>query len=282
MVEMALNLLGLGLVSFGALLGSVHAAGAGDPDDPPPASSPRCCPVFELRQYTLHPGQRDVLIELFDRELVESQEAEGMRIVGQFRDLDKPNRFVWLRGFPDMPERARALGAFYGGPVWKAHSKAANATMIDATNVLLLRPARPTSGFSLESLRRPGPGSTEVPKRLVIATIYYFAAPPGEDFLDFFDRDVAPLLQDAGASLLGGFVTESAVNTFPALPVREREQVFVVFSTFRDGEAYEQHLAALGRSAQWNGQTAKALLSRLDRPPEILRLSPTARSLVGR
>ena len=40
------------------------------------------CPIVELRQYTLHPGQRDVLIELFDRELVESQEAVGMAILG--------------------------------------------------------------------------------------------------------------------------------------------------------------------------------------------------------
>ena len=28
--------------------------------------------IFELRQYLLHPGQRETLIELFDRELVES------------------------------------------------------------------------------------------------------------------------------------------------------------------------------------------------------------------
>ena len=49
-------------------------------------------PVVELRQYTLRPGQRDVLIDLFDREFVESQEATGMAIVGQFRDLDDPDR----------------------------------------------------------------------------------------------------------------------------------------------------------------------------------------------
>jgi hypothetical protein len=61
-----------------------------------------CCPVVELRQYTLRPGQRDVLVELFDREFVESQEAVGMELIGQFRDLDRPDRFVWLRGFPDM------------------------------------------------------------------------------------------------------------------------------------------------------------------------------------
>src|SRR5260221_1278098 len=74
------------------------------------------CPVLELRQYTLHPGKRDVLIDLFDREFVESQEALGMKVIGQFRDLDNPNRFVWLRGFRDMPSRAQALKDFYGGP----------------------------------------------------------------------------------------------------------------------------------------------------------------------
>ena len=51
--------------------------GMENPDAQPPQT---CCPVVELRQYTLHPGQRDVLIDLFDREFVESQEALGMKI----------------------------------------------------------------------------------------------------------------------------------------------------------------------------------------------------------
>src|SRR5712692_9975990 len=90
-----------------------------------------CSPIVELRQYTLHPGQRDVLIDLFEREFVESQEVLGMRVIGIFRDLDDPNRFVWLRGYSDMLIRAEALKAFYiDGSVWKAHREAANATMI--------------------------------------------------------------------------------------------------------------------------------------------------------
>src|SRR2546430_11933281 len=104
-------------------------------------------PVVELRQYTLPPGQRDVLIDLFDREFVESQEADGMAIVGQFRDLDDPDRFTWIRGFASMPSRARALASFYGGPAWKAHSAAANAPMIDSDNLLLLRPVAPRAGL---------------------------------------------------------------------------------------------------------------------------------------
>ena len=113
--------------------------------------SPRtCCPVVELRQYTLKPGMRDVLIDLFEQEFIESQEATGMIVViGQFRDMDNPDRFVWLRGFADMPRRARALQEFYGGPVWKAHREAANATMIDSDNVLLLRPVSPEAGFEV-------------------------------------------------------------------------------------------------------------------------------------
>ena len=47
-----------------------------NPDSQPPQT---CCPIVELRQYTLHPGQRDVLIDLFDREFVESQEAPDLR-----------------------------------------------------------------------------------------------------------------------------------------------------------------------------------------------------------
>ena len=65
-------------------------------------------PIVELRMYTLHPGRRDELIELFDREFVETQEAVGIQVIGQFYDLDDPNRFVWLRGFNDMSARCRS------------------------------------------------------------------------------------------------------------------------------------------------------------------------------
>jgi len=74
-----------------------------------------------------------------------------MVIIGQFRDLERPDRFVWLRGFDDMTGRARSLGAFYGGPTWKAHAQEANATMLDSANVLLLRPSRP--GFTSNCTR---------------------------------------------------------------------------------------------------------------------------------
>ena len=242
-------------------------------------TSRTCCPIVELRQYTLHPGMRDVLIDLFDREFVESQEALGMRVIGQFRDLEDANRFVWLRGFRDMPSRGRGLADFYGGPVWKAHCDAANATMIDFDNVLLLRWARPESGFFIEHGDRPPPGAGGGPGGLVVSTVYSFDAPPGADFLDFFERELRPEVTVAGASILAYFVTEESANNYPALPVREGEQVFVWFSRFEDEAAYERHAAALARSRRWS-EVSEALARRVKGPPEVRKLSPTARSLL--
>ena len=105
-------------------------------------------PAVELRQYTLRPGRRDDLIGLFEQKFIEPQEAARMALVGQFRDTDDPDPFVWLRGFPDMEARAEALGRFYYGPVWKQHATAANATMVDSDNVLLAAAHRSPYGGS--------------------------------------------------------------------------------------------------------------------------------------
>jgi quinol monooxygenase YgiN len=239
-----------------------------------------CSPIVELRQYTLHPGQRDVLIALFERAFIETQEAVGAAVIGQFRDLEDPNRFVWLRGFPDMEKRLAALQAFYGGVVWKEHREAANATMVDSDNVLLLRPARPTSGFFLDPSDRPPRDTQKIPPGLVVATILSFETPPDTNFLDFFEGTLAPGLSRRGASILSSFVTEGSANTFPALPVREGEQVFVWFSRFRDQAAYDEHVAALARDQQWHNQVWEPMLCRLKADPEVLKLAPTPRSLV--
>lgn len=179
--------------------------------------------VFELRQYTLHPGRRDDLIELFDREFVESQEATGMWIVGQFRDLDRPDRFVWVRGFRDMASRADGLAAFYGGPVWKEHSAEANDTMIDSDNVFLLRPAAPWAGFPRPQHARAGLRDSPTPTRLTAAVHRVDA-----DSAVAIAEQVRADLSDRLAACL---VTEPAENTFPALPVRTGEHVLVWFAS---------------------------------------------------
>lgn len=218
-------------------------------------------PLVELRQYTLHEGQRDTLIELFEREFVESQEAVGIKVIGIFTDIDRPDRFVWLRGFRNMESRVAGLTAFYGGPVWQAHRNAANATMIDSDNVLLLRAPNAAAEF------HPVP-----PSGLIVATVYYLNISPAKA-LATFEEKVMPVLEQTGAAPIAWFVPETAPNNFPRLPVREGERVLVWFARF-DSEA--DHAAL----KQAMADAAAPLASMLSREPELLRLKPTRRSQI--
>ncbi|MEV6647399.1 NIPSNAP family protein [Amycolatopsis sp. NPDC051371] len=149
--------------------------------------------VLELRRYTLHPGRRDELISLFEREFVSPQEAAGAHLFGLFRVPSSPDEFLWLRGFQSMSARKAALESFYFGPAWRRSRDAANATMVDSDNVLLLRPVR-------RGLASPPPGS---------GVYMSFAASP---------------------SAFAVFETEPSPNNFPQLPVRTDGPFTVSFS----------------------------------------------------
>ena len=232
--------------------------------------------VLELRQYTLHPGRRDTLIDLFEERFIESQEALGMRVLGQFRDADDGDRFVWVRGFRDMASRQEGLRAFYTGPVWRAHREAANATMIDSDDVLLLRPIDDASGFLLAD-ERPRFGAAPSTSR-VVATILLLGKPVDEDFLRFFEVHVGPLLADTGGPPVARFRTEYATNDFPALPVRAGVHAFVWFSTFASAAEQAQHRARRDASPAWRDRIAPALAAISTTPLRELSLKPTARS----
>jgi hypothetical protein len=190
--------------------------------------------VVELRQYTLAPGRRDELIDLFEAEFVEAQEQCGIHVIGTFRDLADPQRFVWIRSFPDMERRAQSLADFYYGPVWRRHRDAANATMLDSDNVLLLRPAWDGSGFSLTTQRGSGAKKTGTVEFGIVS----FAEPVGEAGLMYFAAEVAPRLHALGATPFACLVSENTINTFPALPVREGESVLVWCAGFPDSDAH--------------------------------------------
>ena len=181
-------------------------------------------PLVELRQYTLHRGARDTLVRLFEEHFIEGQERCGMQVIGQFRDLADPDRFVWIRAFADAEARARALEAFYSGPLWKEHGPAANATMIDHTNVLLLRAAGAAVGFRFDPRHRPPPDAVETPGGIVVATISHLAAPatPG------IAASLSP--QSTHEAVLARLVTEPDRQPFARLPVREDANVFVTIT----------------------------------------------------
>lgn len=216
-------------------------------------------PIVELRRYRLHPGRRDELIDLFEHRFIESQEAVGARVLGTFRVAASPDTFVWLRGFMHMDARRHALEAFYGGPVWRFHRDAANATMIDNDDVHLLRAIAPEGGIPLKG-RRPSPGE-KLPAgtfRLLVSPLRYPEA------LGNYHLWLRLFLRKEGANVLASLGTLPAENNYPPLPVWQNRPVHVALIV-GDGPApvLPPDLRAMLRS-----------------DPEILRLEPTARSLL--
>jgi len=245
------------------------------------SSQETCCPVVELRHYTLKPHRCDELIALFEEQFVEGQEQYALRVIGQFRQRGHPDAFIWLRGFADMERRRHALEGFYYGPIWREHRTAANDTMLDSDNVLLLKPAPTTAGFQLHLEDRPAMDAPEeATGGLIIATIYSFAAPVDNPFIAFFISDVTPVLRASGATLLAQFVTEPSENTFPALPVREGEHVFIWFASFADEAGYMSYQTTLAQNQLWNTALAATLQGWLAKPEEVLELLPCRRSLL--
>jgi hypothetical protein len=230
----------------------------------------RCCAVVELRQYTLKPQQRDVLIQLFDEHFVESQEAVGVTVIGQFRDRGNADRFVWLRGFRDMDSRRESLAAFYDGPVWAAHRTEANNTMIDSDDVLLLKPARPDLAIRLVQESAVGTAAHDRGPATVLAGIYEMPRAVDGELISQFDQDVVPKLRSDNVRLEGVFVTEAAKNTFARLPVREGEHVLVWFGLVEHSEVTTQWLDRVAQTSAFANVR-----------PSILDLAPTSRSMLG-
>ncbi len=225
---------------------------------------PAECSVYELRQYTLHPRSREAFVDLFDREFAETQEAAGIRIVGQYRDLDRPDVFVWIRGFADMASRHESLEAFYGGPVWAAHRDTANSMILDSDDVLLLAPVGdgPSLGDRTVRLLPPrAPRSNWTP--ILVADVYPVnGSTPAQ--LDGLCERAAAALAPSGGEHLAALRTCDAVNTFPRLPVREGEDVLVTIQRLPHQSARARLVAAVG------GVTHA--------PAQTLRLAPTPRS----
>jgi hypothetical protein len=137
--------------------------------------------------------------------------------------------------------------------------------MVDSDNVLLLRAAWEGSGFDLG----PQATSRSLAPGVVQVGIASFRHPVDDAALRYFSDEIEPLLEQAGARMLACLITEHSVNTFPALPVREGENVLTWFAGFPSFQA-----AAAGRESTsleravrgWPGMTGL---------PEIRLLAPT-------
>jgi quinol monooxygenase YgiN len=237
--------------------------------------------IYELRRYRLKPGARETLIELFEREFIESQEAEGMALHGIYRDKGDPDAFVWIRSFPDMESRALSLQRFYTGDVWRRFGRIANSTMVNSDNVLLLKPAPDIAPFPQGPAASPDMRAPSAGNGMVVLTVCSLAPRSEIDFARQFKAEAKPRLEEAGARIDAAFVTERSSNTFPRLPVREGETVFVWLASYPDAAAYRRATSALALVPGWANEVFPQLDAKLWRPMEISILTPTARSWHG-
>jgi len=141
--------------------------------------------------------------------------------------------------------------------------------MLDSSNVLLLHPSAPLGDFLLHPPQRPA-GE-------ILAFIHYVDEPLIAPFAAFFGEHITHRAQAAGAELLGSFVSETSPNTYPQLPVREKDRVFVWFARLTAG-GEDNFLRDWRAQTGWRDSASEALLPAFMRKPEMLRLAPTARS----
>lgn len=227
-------------------------------------------PIIELRQYLLHRGRRDELIELFDRELVETQEALGMRVVGQFRDVDRPNHFVWLRGFDNHATRRDSLAGFYGGPAWREHGSAAGATMIDSDDVHQL------TAIDGLRIRRPSERDNSGDRGSILIVVTHRRS---TDHDSLIRNRLIPTVEAAGLQTLGLYTTDPTENTYPPLPVRPSNVlVWIAAGDSRDALDVAATQISVARGDLARHTSASGVDEVLI---DILRLEPTARSCLN-
>lgn len=74
--------------------------------------------LFELRQYTTHPGRRAEWVDFMEEVIIPFQVSKGMVIVGSFIGEEDDDAYVWLRRFDDEAQREQLYAAVYESPEW--------------------------------------------------------------------------------------------------------------------------------------------------------------------
>ncbi|MHB8577717.1 MAG: NIPSNAP family protein, partial [Dehalococcoidia bacterium] len=74
---------------------------------------------YELRQYTVKPGQQERWVKCMEEEIIPFQVSKGMVIAGSFKGEADESVYVWMRRFTDEAERERLYEAVYQSDYWK-------------------------------------------------------------------------------------------------------------------------------------------------------------------
>jgi hypothetical protein len=194
----------------------------------------------ELRIYPVQEGRQERFLEFFEEHYLESQEVLGMRIWGQFLDLENAGHFVWLRGYDNMDERLSGLQKFYTSPLWfETGGEAVSMLAGRARHVHFLEPVTPEDAFAANTMR-PLLASEDplAEARGVLVAAVFLAEGEAEPLAEIVRSAIVPAFAAAGGARLGLFQSSLESNNFPMLPFIEDETVVVLFASFDSRERF--------------------------------------------
>jgi len=208
---------------------------------------------IELLVYRARPEHRDTFVQYFEEHFLESQEVLGSRIWGQFRDLDDPASFVWVRGFQSMDERKSCLEQFYSSDTWFEYRPAVLQMLVSAANTRLLEPAGPGDAFEADLRRQPVAGDPhgdpdwEANAGIVVVEVFVETKDNADHLIGIVRARADDAMVASGAHSLGLYRSSEEPNSYPRLPLIEHERVVVWFGSFESEGSYRAAAEAANR-----------------------------------
>jgi hypothetical protein len=184
--------------------------------------------IIELRNYLLRPGQRDYFIDSLEIKIIDTLNARGNYVLGQYRIKDAPDNFLWIRGFNDMTSRLEALNGFYSSEYWKKHVSIPRKYVVGYTNVSN-RKVDSTAGFEMDWFGRQ--------KGLAVVD-FYVANEMRTQLVDFVSTFYDSAMRASGVKDVSYWISESTPNDYPNLPVFQDKNLLVTITFFKDELQY--------------------------------------------
>lgn len=232
--------------------------------------------AIELRSYPMRPLGRDSFIDNFEAHYLREMERFGAIVLGQFRVVDDPDRFIWLRGFPNLQVRANALEQFYAGEVWKRHGPISVALFLRPLTNYLLQPLTGTdltAGRTLEmALGAFETGTVSAATDIVAIDTFRSASPDTRAALaaDISTR-AASIFAEKGSAFRGLLIGEDSTIADPGDAILDHRLIVMM-------TAYESLEVALATRQRVMPDLAGGLEDELAEPISSVLLRPTLRS----
>ena len=194
--------------------------------------------VLELRNYLLRPNSVGEFVDLFNERFVHPMTELGGYTYGQFTPRGVADRFVWMRGYQDVPSRITFLNDFYvKSEVWRTNRTAANALIVNSDNVYLLRPLNPD-----EDPAKPPEGISGAELDFDIGVVVvdlYVCNACRDQAVTLLRKEYLPFLDAIGVRNVTLWISEMTENEFPRLPAFQNKDLLVTITKFTTKAEYE-------------------------------------------